>query len=31
VQTKKELEEGWIVPIKDSWLASKISFEHTTG
>ena len=31
VQTKKELEEGWIIPIKDSWLASKISFEHTRG
>ena len=29
VHTKKELEEGWIVPIKNSWLASKISFEHT--
>ena len=28
VHTKKELEEKWIVPIKDSWLASKISFEH---
>ena len=31
VQTKKELEENWIIPIKDSWLAKKISFEHTTG
>lgn len=28
VQTRKELEEKWIVPIKDSWLASKINFEH---
>jgi len=30
VQTKKELEEKWIIPIKDSWLASKINFQHTT-
>jgi len=25
VQTKKELEENWIIPVKNSWLASKIS------
>lgn len=25
VQTKKELEESWIVPIKDSWLAKKLN------
>lgn len=31
VQTKKELQDNWIVPIQDSWLASKISFEHTTN
>lgn len=31
VQTKKELEDRWILPIKDSWLASKVNFEHTTG
>lgn len=24
VQTKKELEENWIIPIKDSWLSKKI-------
>ena len=24
VQTKKELEEKWIIPVKDSWLASKL-------
>lgn len=24
VQTKKELEENWIVPVKESWLAKKI-------
>ena len=28
--TKQELEGGWIVPIKDSWLASKLNFTHTT-
>lgn len=26
VQTKKELENNWIVPVKDSWLAKRISF-----
>jgi hypothetical protein len=25
VQTKEELESKWIIPIKDSWLAKKIS------
>lgn len=25
VQTKKELEESWIVPIKDSWLGKKLN------
>jgi hypothetical protein len=25
VQTKKELEENWIIPIKDSWLAKKFT------
>lgn len=29
VHTKKELEDAWIVPLKNSWLASKINFEHT--
>jgi len=24
VQTKKELEENWVVPVKESWLAKKI-------
>ena len=28
VQTKKELEQKWILPIKDSWLATKLKFEH---
>jgi hypothetical protein len=31
IQTKKELEEKWIAPIKDSWLASKVHLQHTTG
>ncbi len=26
VQTKEELESKWIIPVKDSWLAGKISF-----
>lgn len=29
VQTKKELEEGWIVPVKASWLAQKVNLQHT--
>ena len=31
VQTKEELEGKWIVPIKDSWLARKISFSNSTS
>lgn len=26
VQTKAELENNWLVPVKDSWLAKRISF-----
>lgn len=26
VQTKEELERNWIVPVKDSWLATKFNF-----
>lgn len=26
VHTKVELENSWIIPVKDSWLAKKISF-----
>ena len=26
VQTKEELENNWIVPIKNSWLTNKVSF-----
>lgn len=29
VQTKKELEEKWIVPVKDSWLAEKLRLGHS--
>ncbi len=31
VQTKEELESKWIVQIKDSWLARKISFSNSTS
>jgi hypothetical protein len=24
VQTKAELEEKWLIPLKDSWLASRL-------
>ncbi|MFI5155738.1 MAG: hypothetical protein ACHQEM_06115 [Chitinophagales bacterium] len=27
ILTKKELESGWIIPIKDSWLAKKVQFD----
>lgn len=26
VQTKEELENNWIIPVKDSWLGKKMSF-----
>jgi len=26
VQTKEELENNWMVPVKDSWLAKRFSF-----
>jgi hypothetical protein len=29
VQTKKELEESWIIPVKESWLTRRISFSNT--
>jgi hypothetical protein len=31
VQTKRELENNWIIPVKDSWLGKKISFEKETA
>ena len=30
VQSKTELEESWIIPIKNSWLAKKIPPQHST-
>jgi len=30
VQTKQELEEKWIVPVRESWLARKINTKFTT-
>lgn len=30
IQTKKELEENWIISVKNSWLASKISKQSKT-
>lgn len=27
VQTKEELESKWIIPVKDSWLSGKVSFQ----
>jgi hypothetical protein len=29
VLTKEQLENSWIIPAKDSWLAKKISFPNT--
>jgi hypothetical protein len=31
VQTKKELEESWIVPVKHSWLGKKLNLSTTAG
>jgi len=31
VQTKEELESKWIIPVKDSWLAQKITFSNLTA
>ena len=31
VQTKAELESKWIVPVRDSWLNSKISFSKAVS
>jgi len=28
VQTKEELENKWIIPVKESWLAKRISFSN---
>jgi len=29
VQTKKELEEAWIVPVKNSWIAKRVLIQNT--
>lgn len=31
VQTKEEMENKWIVPVKDSWLKNRISFSKTVS
>ncbi|MGZ3845051.1 MAG: hypothetical protein ACXVBH_03290, partial [Flavisolibacter sp.] len=27
VATKQQLEDNWIVPVKDSWIASKVTIK----
>src|SRR5688572_380758 len=31
VQTKEELENKWMIPVKDSWLNKKITFSNTVS
>jgi hypothetical protein len=31
IATKKELEENWLVPIKESWLTRRVSFPNTVS
>jgi hypothetical protein len=31
VQTKKELEENWLIPVLESWVAKKISLANTVS
>lgn len=31
VQTKQELENNWIIPVKESWLASRLPEKNTTS
>lgn len=31
VQTKEELENGWIIPAKDSWLGKRFSFSQAVS
>ena len=31
VQTKEELENNWLIPLKESWLNKKISFSNTVS
>ena len=30
IQTKADLEENWIIPVKDSWLKNRIVFKQLT-
>lgn len=29
VQTKEELEQKWLIPVKESWLAKRVKFENS--
>ena len=29
VQTKEELEQNWLIPVKESWLAKRIKLENS--
>jgi len=31
VQTKEELENNWLIPVKESWLNKKVSFSNTVS
>ena len=31
VQTREQLENNWLIPIKDSWLSSRMPAKTTTG
>lgn len=31
VQTKEQLEKEWIIPVKQSWLASRLPLDHEQG
>jgi len=31
VQSKEELENNWIIPVKESWLARRISFSNSVS
>lgn len=31
VQSREELENNWIIPVKDSWLSKKIAFSNTVS
>lgn len=31
VQTREELENNWIIPVKNSWIASRVTIKSHTG